>query len=355
MFKTYATIKLQGSSSLAYEKKNYTITFYTDETYTEKNNIQLNENWGEQNKYCLKANWIDSTQARNIVNARLMAKVQDSYDLFTDCPNNGLIDGFPIEIYVNGEYLGLYTCNIPKSDWMFNMDSSNENHIVMCAENNTIGSSTTFTVEAPAVDGEDWSIEVGPNETEEEVEETFEKLNRVIRFVKDSSDEEFKANFNQYLNLDSCLNYLSFMYLANCTDNSIRNMLLVTYDGKIWYPSMYDLDSTWGLKWNGEELLNAYNSFPEDYAKAPSLLWVRIITCFPEEFKTRYNILRKTILSDKSIAQEFENFENSIPIESWEKEHEKWPDIPSISYGVDQILNHLNNRSNYVDYVINNL
>ncbi|MGN1012318.1 MAG: CotH kinase family protein [Clostridia bacterium] len=355
IFESYATIKLQGTSSLNYTKKNYTITFYTDDTFSKKNNIDLNFGWGEQNKYCLKANWIDSTHARNIVSARLMGKVQARYGLFEDCPNNGLIDGYPIEIYINGIYQGLYTCNIPKGDWMFNMDTNNPNHIVMCGENNNFGSSVTFYNESLPIDGQDWSIEVGPNETQEEINETFEKLNRVIRFVKDSSDEEFKQNFDQYLNLDSCLNYLCFLYLGNCTDNVTKNMLLVTYDGEVWYPSMYDLDSTWGLKYDGITLYKETNKFPEEYADAQSLLWNRILACFSEEFKTRYNVLRQTVLSNKNIIYEFENFSNSIPKEAWNREHEKWQSIPSISYGIDQIINYLTIRSKYVDYEINTL
>ncbi len=351
VFKSNATIKLQGTSSLAYDKKNYTINLYTDDTFSKKNKIELYNGWGAQSKYCLKANWIDSTHSRNIVSARLMAKVQEKYDLFKDCPNNGLIDGYPIEIYINDEYHGLYTCNIPKDEWMFNMDSKNPNHIVMCAESNNEGSSSTFNCEAIPIDGYDWSIEVGPKETDEEVQETFEKLNRVIRFVMNSSDEEFKNSFNEYLNLDACLNYLSFLYTANCIDNVAKNMLLVTYDGQVWYPSMYDLDSTWGLETDGLTLYSVTNEFPNEYL-VTSLLWERILTCFPKEFKNRYTELKRTVLSNKNIISAFKEFDNSISSEMWTREHEKWTNIPSISYTIDQIYNYAKERSTYLNSVI---
>ena len=103
----YALIKLQGTSSLSYDKKNYTLKFYKDKEHDEKLNLDVG--WGPQNKYCMKANWIDRTHARNVVTARLAAKMQAKYDLMTQAPNNGLIDGFPVEIYSNGEFLGLYT------------------------------------------------------------------------------------------------------------------------------------------------------------------------------------------------------------------------------------------------------
>ena len=53
--KGYATLKVQGTSSLGYDKKNYTINLYADAEHEEKLKIDLG--WGAQNKYCLKANW----------------------------------------------------------------------------------------------------------------------------------------------------------------------------------------------------------------------------------------------------------------------------------------------------------
>ena len=41
---------------------------------------------------------------------------------------NDLVDGFFVEVYINGNYQGLYTMNIPKAEWMFDMDKNNPNH-----------------------------------------------------------------------------------------------------------------------------------------------------------------------------------------------------------------------------------
>ncbi len=354
LFRSYASIKVQGTSSLRYDKKNYTINFFKDEQNNEKNKIDLGFGWGEQSKYCLKANWIDSTQARNIVTARIASNMQEEYNLFSNTPNNGVIDGYPIEIYANGEYLGLYTINIPKDAWMFNIDKNNENHIVMCAENNLSNSSCTFEkVMENEKDYRDWSIEVGPDSTDEEIKSTYDKLNRVIKFVKDSSNEEFREHFDEYLNLDACLNYLSLTLLDNGIDNVAKNMLLVTYDGEVWYPALYDLDSTWGLYWNGEKLCNSYYGFYEYEAK--SKLWDRILICYKDEFKQRYNELRNSVLSNDSIIYEFNKFNSYITEDAWKREHEKWTNIPSIEYDLNQIINYVKDRGEYIDNFVNNL
>mgnify|MGYP003288399724 CR=1 FL=1 len=67
-FHAYIEIKCQGNSSMSYPKKNFTIKLFEDADRTIKQKIAF-KNWGKQNKFCLKANWIDISHLRNIVSA----------------------------------------------------------------------------------------------------------------------------------------------------------------------------------------------------------------------------------------------------------------------------------------------
>jgi len=328
---SYIKIKVQGSTSAEYPKKNYTIKLYKDSNYSEKQKVDMG--WGNFNKYCLKANWIDDkTHSRNIVTAKLAAKMQNMFGLFTDTPNNGLIDGFPIEIYLNNEFLGLYTWNIPKDSWMWNLDEDNPNHIAMEAGYCT--DSTYFKEEISTLDNlatdtsanSGWEIQTGP-----ETQATIDKFDRLISFVKDSTDEEFKNNFESYFNKDAMLNYLSIMYMAQATDNVAKNLILVTYDGNIWYPTLYDLDTTYGTHHRGLQLHENYYWLPEDgyeITTAPhangSLLLKKVIRCFSDEFAERWFELRKGILSDENILKEFNNFIDEIPESTYALEATTW-------------------------------
>ena len=330
-FDGYAKIKWQGSSSIAYAKKNYTIKFYKDANLEDK--LKIDFGWGKQNKYCLKANWIDKTHSRNVVTAKLAAKMQKKYKLLEQAPKNGVIDGFPIEIYLNNNFLGLYTLNIPKDAWMFGMDDDNPKHTVLAGE----------TYNAPAFFKEtvtefyDFGLEAGV-----ENQETLNALNRLIVFVRDSSDEEFRNNISNYLNLDSMLNYYCFMQVAQMKDNNAKNMLLVTYDHKVWYTSLYDLDTTWGTYWNGSKLYN-YNN----YVGTESILWNKMKRVFADELADRYFELREDILSKDNIMNEFNSFYNSIPKETWIKENNRWKNIPG--YDLSQINNFLTVRLPVMD------
>lgn len=334
--KGYAALKVQGTSSLKYDKKNYTIKLYSDQAHEEKLAVDLG--WGSEYKYCLKANWIDRTHARNLVSAKLACQAQKKYDVLTQAPCNGLVDGFPIEVYSNGVFLGLYTCNIPKDDWQFAMDSDNPNHIVLCGEN---WEPAACFRDVP--DFVSWSVEVG-----EENEQTMEKLTRLSDFIRNSTDEEFVENFHQYLDLDAALNYYVLADFIYGVDNVVKNMLLVTYDGEVWYPTLYDMDTTWGTDYAGETV---YPYREEPVYLIRNQMFERMETLFPQELSSRYLELRQEILTKENVMGLFNDFRDGIPALTFWKEGFRWgdgflrthSDLPGYDY--DQI-------EEYLDYVI---
>lgn len=335
-----AAIKIQGNSSLKYEKKNYTITFYQDVKLTRKKSVDVG--WGEQSEYCLKANWIDKTHSRNIVTAKLATEVQDSYNVLSQAPRNGLIDGFPVALYINDEFHGLYTWNIPKSAWMFDMDADNPNHIVLCGED---WENPVLFKDVP--DLEHWSVEVGP-----ENEETLSKFTRLTDFIMNSSDEEFKNDFEQYMDLDAALNYYILIDFAYLPDNRGKNMLMVTYDGQKWYPSLYDLDTSWGTHWAGLEVYD-YKNNPCNFAA--TCLWAqRLKENFPQELHDRYFALRDNILTKEHVMNLFYEFDESIPAEIKVAEITRWGNaIPG--YDFTQIEDYLDYMIPQLDEVYTNL
>lgn len=321
----YAEIKIQGTSSVYYDKKNYTLKFYEDAEHEDK--LKIDVGWGEQSKYCMKANWIDRTHARNVVSARLVGQMQEKYGLLNEAPNHGAVDGFPVEIYSNGDFLGLYTFNIPKDEWTFRMDGDNPDNIVIGGEG---WESANYFEAMP--DFGTWAVEVG-----EESDETLEKMNRLFDFVLNSSDEEFKANFEEYLDLDAALNYYVFCDVAYLRDNLGKNMLIATYDGMKWYLSLYDLDSSWGTGTDGKSLFD-YESEPLELSL--NNLFARMEKAFPQELAQRYFELRADVLSNENILAEFEAFREEIPALTLVKETIRWgnglirrpADLPGYDY-----------------------
>ena len=290
-------IKPQGTSSLHAPKKNFTVKFAEE--------VELVDSWGAQKKYVLKADYIDPTCSGNVVSAKLAAEMNKKYGVLEDTPNYGVIDGFPIAVQINGEDAGIFNLTIPKDAWLFNMDESNPNHLVLACE----GWSEASRLQTAVIDYEaDWSFEIG--EANDANKAAFERL---VTFLTTADDETFVRDFDQYLDLDACLNYICFINAAYAKDNVAKNMLMVTYDGQIWYPTLYDLDSLWGIDAMGTGLMEADGAWQNDLLSNGNLMLYRVNYYFGDQVRQRYQELRETILSKEHILESFEDYAAQIP------------------------------------------
>ena len=352
-FHAYTYIKLQGTSTLQLPKKNYTINLYSDENRSVKLDKEF-KNWGFHNNFVLKANYNDILHARNMVGAKLWGKVVASrpdYDTLPEelrnSPNNGAIDGFPVRVYINEVYNGLYNWTIPKCDWMVGMNSKNANHVLLNAEFNDNGDVTyqynpcNFNT---LWDGNKnyFDVEVGENSPE-----LVSSLNSVISSIiyDDASSLE------QSLDIKSAIDYFIFQEIILGTDGLAKNMLLATYDMSKWYLSAYDMDSTFDLDWNGK-ILEDYNSnmpsipYNNQYSSLLKYIWEYYLG----DYIKRYIELRKSVLSYSSIIEEFEKYIGVYGEDVYIQDTAIYPDIPSVT---DNTLNSLRSfvkgRLEYLD------
>ena len=352
-FKVYTYIKLQGDSSLQYPKKNFTIKLYKNEDRTIEANKEF-KNWGAHNNFVLKADYIDILHARNVVSAKLWSKVVQSrsdYDMLPDgiknSPNNGVIDGFPIKVYINGEYCGLYCWTIPKCDWMVGMDSSNTNHALLSAEFNDNGdiayqyNPCNFNALWDGISSY-FDVKVGTNDTT-----LVSSLNRVISAVMNAD----KTTLEQVLDIQGAIDYFIFQTVILGTDGLAKNMLLATYDMTKWYLCPYDMDATFDLDGDGY-ILDEYDTFPPDpsYNNRYSSLLTYIMDGYNNEYKARYFELRKSILSYSSIIDEFEKYIAIYGEDIYIQDTINFPGIPSVSANtLNSLRTFVEERLDYLD------
>lgn len=336
------TQKWQGSSSIAYEKKNYTIAFDTA--------FEAFSGWGAQKKYCFKANFIDATHARNIVTAKLwgqMAKTRPNLPAeWAALPNAGAVDGFPCIIMLNGEFHGLYTWNIPKDGWMFGLaEDSAKTQAILCA--NKEADPVMFKAEA-AVDGSDFEIEFISDEANTAWVKT--SLNRLIKACMDTNGADLDATIAQYLDWDSAIDHYILTVLLGGSDILDKNFLLVTLDGTKWYFSAYDLDTTYGLKWNGSGLRAYDYALSFDLCAEYHKVYELIKRFKTNALKARYSKLRSEIWKASNVDATFENFAWAIPSPVMVEDVKKHPTILGSSVNtIDQICRWVHKRLEIVD------
>ena len=395
------TCKWQGSSSQRYVKKNYTIKFDTgfdawskwlsflsnwkksngiltyDESSTKKTWTK-NENeiirdtttdytWGSRKKYVAKANWVDPSQARNIVNARLWGQIVNTREnpvgLLGSSFNHGAIDGFPVHIILNGSDYGLYTLNTPKDEDLFNMGDSATEYFMVGEVNSgssaiskigswlhTIGNNVqalydndsphAYAIEYPDVYGDDGTP-------------TTETLDKFLE-IKDSLDAAISASLNagenwetdcaNYIDIDSVIDYYIFACCIGDYDGMARNIIYGTYDGQKWFMSAYDLDTTYGVNpygsiwWDIENGRNEFSNaaeatydpvtnnytYPTTSNRTKHRLFHLIHKYSRRRLIDRYRELRKTVLSESNVWYEFSNFIQNISVNMYNTNAQIW-------------------------------
>ena len=333
----YCTAKVQGTSSASFTKKNYTLSLYEDEDLTTKKKIDFG--WGAQSKYCIKANWIDSTHSRNILSANLAAQATATRPESTfktellKAPNNGCVDGFPIEVYIRGAFHGLYTLNIPKDTWMFGMDKSNPNHFVLCAEQNNDRKlplnenqhsnilQCEFRFPYDGSDGRSWSIEVGT--LTPELKNSFNA--GISLLATDHAAPDFKQKFEAKYDLYSMIDYFLMTDYINNIDGMAKNMIMATYDGVKWGAICYDMDSTFGTDFNGNVAYPANTDCMHEFQDNNSLMAATLYEVYWNEMKARYAELRNSgIFSVENLKTLFDRIYSKFSLKQLHEERNKW-------------------------------
>ena len=354
------TLKWQGSSSLNYPKKNYTVVFdeafeaVADKAASKGDKAQIG--WGVHDKYCLKADYIDFTHCRNNVSATLWGEIVKSRSNASEAlkalPNGGAVDGFPCFVVINGEWQGIYNFNIPKEDWMLGMNGSSSKEAILCGENLSNGN----TYNAPAELVKDFSLEYNSDGfTEEEI--TASLNNMINTCIAVNNGEKTVEELEQYIDLDSVIDYYIFTVLVGGIDIFGKNQILATNDGVKWFMSAYDLDSTFGIYPDGLSFLSsgyvtgkAWSDVSFAYLAGRVGLYKVIYNHRYEQLVERYKALRKGAMSVSNVADLFNAHCKNIPYAAFDAEAELWKTIPSTSVSnIRQAIQWYSDRVAWVD------
>lgn len=352
-FENYALLKYQGHTSLVYDKKNFTLKLFKNEERTDKNKIVFRD-WKKEHKYILKANYVDPSVCRNLVSADIWSEMvacrEGHSERLDKCSNYGATDGFPISLYLNDEFIGLYTMTLHRDDDLFDMDDDVMDAIAVTNTNHY--DESRFKAPATFTETSDWEVEFNglPDDTWVE-----DKVNRFIDFVRTSSDEEFKTNLSTYMDVNSAIDYLIAIYSLGITENGSKNMTLASYSDGPWIMSLCDMECAFGLKDTGGEyyspeyFLPVYNG--SDLSSATdSLLWDRILNNFKDELKLRYFELRETFLTPERIIEKAKKFTSVINDEFYKADEKLYPDMPQLDISaITQIEEYVTERFTLLD------
>ena len=136
--------------------------------------------------------------------------------------------------------------------------------------------------------------------------DTTKGLKRVIDFVDKSSDEDFIAHFEEYFNKQYTFRYFLLVMALGMVDNLGKNMMLDTWDGQIFYPRFYDMDTICSFNNSGVITFDTDIEMEQGYWNTSnSRLWTRIRDLFHSELVEIYKSMRQKGLSYERLMHYF--------------------------------------------------
>lgn len=373
-FEGTATLKWQGQSSLAFPKKNFTIKF--DKKFIAK------DGWLADDTYVLKGNFNDFSQARNVVSAEIWAEIVKSrnwnyvpladndgslivdntingFDVYEDIMpglhGTGAVDGFPVMLVVNGEYYGLYSLVLKKKAETFGFGNSNLEYALSCERtpDNRNQNSVAFKGLAN-LDGKDFDFEY--TKSDEDEANAKASFNNMISKVIEATGEGYESVIENYLDINSVIDYMIFTSLISAADGITKNYLMLSYDGVKWYFSAYDLDCTFG-NWQDGWLSQQPSGVPTlaDWNRSNRAMHL-VYTYGKDRLKARYKELRDGILSVENVRKMFIDYLSNISHALKDEELKLWPQTPASEvHNINQIVEHYRLRAEFIDKEIESL
>ena len=330
-------LRYRGASSSGYNKKSFAVKLYDEAGEDLDANV-----FGirEENSWILDAMAIDRTRMRNRVCFDVWNDMsQTPYE--TNFDNRNGTKGVFVEVFLNGEYHGLY-CMTDKID-----------RKLLGLKKAKVGDDGDVTVKGLLYKGISWgsgynllSYDSNANVDQDtwnswELQypddypsiDTWQPLMNLIDFCSDeTTDEEFEALFNDYFYTDNFADYVVFTLALNVGDNIYKNTFLSVVDitkGHRYMISPWDMDMSLGGNWDGtyNERLSSINQYN---GRAPfNRLIKKNMDGFVSKLTDIWTEYYTTMFAPENIGQRLDNYANMFEASgAWERELGKWNENP---------------------------
>ena len=353
----WGTVKAQGDSSTGWPAKNYRLKLFKDEQCTDKLKLMLPGSGFKTNSFNIKSYFTDASEALNIVDAEIAKQIYESNSdgsLVAEMPNYGEVAGRPLEMIVNGLDQGLYVISTYHQDKLFGLDDKKADQIAISGTNND-----QSRFQRP-ITLDDLKAERGfEAESPEKLSQaTVDKINELYELAH-ASGADYQRLENQYLDVNSAINYLLFSFVVNNSDGLHKNVFYVSKDGSKWSIVPYDFDLSWNYTWGsgtGNWFMPADYNFENRLKEVNNLLFLNIYNHHMQDIIDRYKQLRSNVLSTGNIIKLFNDWYNEVGMATYRHNDQLWTQFsdlrafPHIPFaGPESFFQFVNQRMQYLD------
>ncbi|HIG9406568.1 TPA: CotH kinase family protein [Klebsiella pneumoniae] len=360
----YSTLEVQGATSAFFPKKNLNITFSSTADRDGDMDLKIGDII-PHDEWTFKANWIDNTHSRQYASFLLWSQMMDSRrgwpkrDIDNCYVGKVGPDGFPTGarahpigypavLYVNDVFYGIGTLAVGKKKENYNIPKNNPLKIQISMDDWVdIKKLSTDAVKAQ------YSFKAPKTQTTA----TQAALEAWDAFAS-SGQDDFTANINTKLDKNNAIDFYLLMTVIATVDlwsnDNTKNVQFITWDGVKWFFTPYDLDTTYGLKYDGTTINHPPGTVPVT-DRSPDFFWMKVRSAYGDDVNQRYGDLRNQgIFSPDNLYFLLKQFQSKYSPDLVEADIEKWPAQPSLNVtSIDQILTWFKARLAYLDTYFN--
>ena len=342
-------LRYRGASSLKYEKKSFAIKLLdSDGEDLDVNVFGIRK----ENDWILDAMAIDRIRMRNRVCFDIWNEISKT-PYKTDFDNRNGTLGYFVEVYLNGEYHGLY-CMTDKIDRkLLGLKKAKEQ------------SDGSVYVRGVLYKGEAWTDATGMSgyDTSESFDEeswngwelqypddypcydAWKPLMNLIDLCN-TRNAFFKLHYRQHFYYDNLVDYALFIMGLNIIDNNVKNTHFSCPDinvNETYLITPWDLDCSLGGLYEG--------SHYEEYTKITELtsnylyyqLYVYNVDNFRGSMKERWQELLSGIMSPDNFKARLDAYAKRFKESgAWQREYDKWNNNP-VPLDLDTELEYVKN------------
>ncbi|HDS9327927.1 CotH kinase family protein [Klebsiella pneumoniae] len=359
----YSTFEVQGDTSATFPKKNLNITFSSTADRDEDMDLKIGDII-PHDEWTFKSNWIDNTHARQYASFLLWSQMMDSRrgwpkrDIDNCYVGKVGPDGFPTGarahpigypavLYVNDAFYGIGTLAVGKKKENYNIPKNDPLKIHISMDANTawvdIKKLSTDAMKAQ------YSFKAPKTQTAA----TQAALEAWDAFAS-SGQADFTANIATKLDKNNAIDFYLLLAVIGATDlwanDNTKNVQFITWDGVKWFFMPYDLDTTYGLKFEGTTISYLPDTVPGTDRSA-NLFWMKVRNAYGNSVNQRYADLRNQgIFSPDNLYFLLKQFQSKYSPDLVKADVAKWPTQPSLNVtSIDQILTWFKARLAYLD------
>ena len=419
-FKKHAILNAQGQSSMGYIKKNVAIDFCDDEWVGDDTPKIRIGGWVPQDSFHMKAYYTDFFRGVGAVSYKLydqivrtrgnmydrpwkkalidMSKIGTTtksignpyvgdYSLLTDTGARCFPDGFPVAVYLNGSFYGIFSFQLKKHRDNYHMNKSTAEHVHLDGglyEKTIFGGRgaidwSQFEVRNPkglyAIGGNKYDADVKQEEIAGETEvnawveagklpngktidskikKALQLTAKVKKYIQDFADaiptiktamniyeasskteqdlKTLKDTYEKFFDKENMIDYQIVSDLIKNQDGFNKNWQWFTYDGIKWWVGLYDCDMSFGGYFLGNQITDVLTTHLSVTTGRPNGY---VVKYYSDEMEKRYKQLAdKGVASADNIFSLLQDWCIRIGTDFFKEEYKKWYDSPCIADSV---------------------